>query len=159
MLEGFIGENADGCSYLNGYTWSGNPVACAAGLASWDIIEKEGLLEHVKEIAPYFQRQLRTLKDIALVGDVRGAGLMAAVEMTSTADNEADLLEKDFAVGEMVDAYCQQFGLVVRPFINICIISPPLIITKPQIDELVGILRKGLELTLADLRSQGVCVN
>ena len=105
-----------------GGTYGGNPVACAAGLASWDIIEKEGLLEHVKEIAPYFQRQLRTLKDIALVGDVRGAGLMAAVEMTSAADNEADLLEKDFAVGEMVDDYCQQFGLVVRPFINICII-------------------------------------
>ena len=159
FLDGFVGENADGCSYLNGYTWSGNPVACAAGLASWDIIENEGLLKHVKEIAPYFQQQLRTLKDIPLVGDVRGAGLMAAVEMTSKADNETELLEKDFAVGEMVDAYCQKFGLVVRPFINICIISPPLIITKPQIDDLVGIMRKGLELTLADLRSQGVCVN
>ena len=75
-------------------------------------------MEHVKEIAPYFQQQLRTLKDIPLVGDVRGVGLMAAVEMTSKADNEAQLLEKDFAVGEMVDAYCQQYLYYLATFNN-----------------------------------------
>jgi adenosylmethionine-8-amino-7-oxononanoate aminotransferase len=56
----------------------------------------------------------------------------------------------------MVDEHCQQLGLLVRPFINICIISPPLIITKKQIDELVSTLRRGLELTLADLQDQGI---
>jgi adenosylmethionine-8-amino-7-oxononanoate aminotransferase len=56
----------------------------------------------------------------------------------------------------MVDQHCQQLGLLVRPFINICIISPPLIITKQQVDELVWTLRRGLELTLNDLREQGI---
>ena len=60
-------------------TFGGNPVSCAAALASWDIIERENLLAHVREIAPYLQQQLRTLRDIPLVGDVRGTGLMAAV--------------------------------------------------------------------------------
>ena len=57
---------------------------------------------------------------------------------------------------ELVDKHCQKLGLLVRPFINICIISPPLIITKKEIDNLVSILRKGLELTMRDLEEIGV---
>ena len=159
FLDSFSGDNAEGCLYSNGYTWGGSPVACAAALASWDIIEKEELLDRVLEIGPYFQQQLQTLQDIPLVGNVRGEGLMAAVEMTIEGRNELDLLEKDYAIGEMVDQHCQKLGLLVRPFINICIISPPLIINKEQVDELVSILRQGLELTLTDLRDQGVWVD
>ncbi len=153
------GDNADGCLYSNGYTWSGNPVACAAALASWDILEKENLLQNVLEVGPYFQEQLRTLAENPLVGNVRGTGLMAAVEMTIQGLDEEDLLEKDYAIGEMVDSHCQRLGLLVRPFINICIISPPLIITRAQVDELVTALREGLRLTLEDLREQGIWVD
>ena len=156
LLETFSGDNADGCLYSNGYTWGGSPVACAAALASWDIIENENLLENVHQVGPYFQEQLGNLMDIPLVGNVRGEGLMAAVEMTIDGHNEEDLLAKDYAIGDMVDQHCQQLGLLVRPFINICIISPPLIITKQQVDELVSTLRRGLELTLNDLREQGI---
>ena len=153
------GDNADGCLYSNGYTWSGNPVACAAALASWDILEKENLLQNVLEVGPYFQEQLRTLAENPLVGNVRGTGLMAAVEMTIQGRDEEELLEKDYAIGEMVDSHCQRLGLLVRPFINICIISPPLIITRAQVDELVTALREGLRLTLEDLREQGIWVD
>ncbi len=153
------GDNADGCLYSNGYTWSGNPVACAAALASWDILEKENLLQNVLEVGPYFQEQLRTMAENPLVGNVRGTGLMAAVEMTIQGRDEEDLLEKDYAIGEMVDSHCQRLGLLVRPFINICIISPPLIITRAQVDELVTALREGLRLTLEDLREQGIWVD
>lgn len=152
------GDNADGCLYSNGYTWSGSPVACAAALASWDIFEKEDLLAHVREVGPYFQKQMETLNDISLVGDIRGIGLMAAVELIVQTEDEdsssSESLEKDYAVGEMVDGYCKKLGLTLRPYINICILSPPLIISKAQIDELVTILRKGLELTQKEL-SQG----
>ena len=159
FMNQISGDNADGCLYSNGYTWSGNPVACAAALASWDIIEKDNLLQNVLEVGPYFQQQLRTLEENPLVGNVRGTGLMAAVEMTIQGRNEADLLEKDYAIGEMVDRHCQRLGLLVRPFINICIISPPLIITRAQVDELVTALREGLRLTLEDLREQGIWVD
>ena len=159
FMDKISGDNADGCLYSNGYTWSGNPVACAAALASWDILEKDNLLDNVLEVGPYFQQQLRTLQENPLVGNVRGTGLMAAVEMTVQGRDEADLLEKDYAIGEMVDRHCQRQGLLVRPFINICIISPPLIITRAQVDELVTALREGLRLTLEDLRQQGVWVD
>ena len=159
FMHQISGHNADGCLYSNGYTWSGNPVACAAALASWDILERENLLQQVLDLGPYFQSQLRTLKDNPLVGDVRGAGLMAAVEMRIKASSEAQLLERDYAIGEMVDRHCQELGLLVRPFINICIISPPLIISKEQIDDLVAALREGLKRTLADLREQHIWVD
>ncbi len=157
-MESFSGDEADGCLYSNGYTWSGSPVACAAALASWDILESENLLQHVLEVGPYFQKQLQTLNDIPIVGNVRGHGLMAAVEMTVKGKDEEDLLDKDYAVGGLVDKHCQKMGLLVRPFINICIISPPLIISREEIDDLISILRKGLELTMKDLKKNGIAI-
>ena len=146
------GENADGNCYSNGYTWSANPVSSAAALASWDILENERLLEHVQEVGPYFQQQLRTLEDHPLVGVVRGTGLMAAVEMRIDNDVSGDaLLEQDYTLGDMVDNFCHDLGLLVRPLINVCIMSPPLIITREQVDDMVVALRKALDMTLAEL--------
>jgi putrescine aminotransferase len=56
----------------------------------------------------------------------------------------------------LVDRHCHQFGLLLRPLINVCILSPPLIITRAQIDDLVAALRKGLDLALEDLRAEGI---
>ena len=154
FMDEISAENAGGNIYSNGYTWSANPVSCAAALASWDILEREQLLEHVQDVGPYFQQQLRTLLDLPLVGVVRGTGLMAAVEMRLDNDTEGDaLLEQDYAIGELVDNYCHDLGLLVRPLINVCIMSPPLIITREQIDELVAILRQALIMAERDLRA------
>ncbi|MCB1702626.1 MAG: aminotransferase [Pseudomonadales bacterium] len=154
FIDDISGEDSRGNIYSNGYTWSANPVSCAAALASWDIIERENLLQHVRDIGPYFQRQLRTLRDIPLVADVRGIGLMAAVEMRhETGASGEQLLSQDYALGDLVDSYCHQFGLLVRPLINICIMSPPLIISREQIDDLVLALRKALELAQEEIRS------
>ena len=149
------GAASGGNIFSNGYTWSANPVSCAAALASWDIIEREDLLAHVRELAPYFQQQLRTLLDIPLVADIRGTGLMAAVEMRLDNGVHGDrLLAQDYAIGDLVDSYCRQFGLLVRPLINVCIMSPPLIISRSQVDDLVLALRKALVMADSDLRSR-----
>lgn len=150
------GSNSDDKIYANGYTWSGNPVSCAAALASWDIFEKENILSHVQDLAPYFQQQLQTLRDCPLVGDVRGIGLMAAVEMRIEAADSDERLAKDYAVGALVDRHCHEFGLLVRPLINVCVLSPPLIINREQVDELVSALRHGLGRALEDLRAEGI---
>jgi adenosylmethionine-8-amino-7-oxononanoate aminotransferase len=152
FMEAISGENSGGNNYSNGYTWSASPVSCAAALASWDIIEREGLLEHVRETAPYFQAQMRSLVELPLVGDVRGTGLMAAVEMRLHNDAAGEaLLTQDYSIGELVDSYCHRFGLLVRPLINVCVMSPPLIITREQIDEMVSALRQALELAQREL--------
>ena len=150
------GDNSGGNLYSNGYTWGGNPVSCAAAIASWDIFEREELLAHVRDVGPYFQQQLRSLLALPLVGDVRGTGLMAALELRIAVDEGDDALAKDYAVGDLVDYHCHQFGLLLKPLINVCILSPPLIITRDQVDDLVTALRKGLERALLDLREQGI---
>src|SRR5690606_5034221 len=119
-----------------------------------DLLENE-VLEHAREVAPYFQQQLRTLEGLPLVGEVRGMGLMACVECV--ADRESnDPLQLDKDVGKRIDQHCHELGLLVRPLINMCVMSPPLIITPPQIDTMVGILREGISRTMEELRKEGV---
>jgi len=140
--------------FANGFTYSGHPACCAAGLATLDILEREKIPEHVREIAPYFQERWQELRDIPLVGDVRGVGLMACVECEI--DPEGDNpLKADYEIGNRIDHYCQELGLILRPFINQCIVSPPCTITRDQIDEMVRILRKGIELAMEDARRDG----
>ena len=97
---------------------------------------------------------MRELLDLAVVGDVRGTGLMACVECTLDEDGrELSTWEQD--IGRRVDAHCQANGLLVRPIANISVMSPPLIISKPQIDELVDGLRNGIEHAVADMTGRG----
>ncbi|KRO89569.1 MAG: aminotransferase [Paracoccaceae bacterium] len=132
-------------SYANGYTYSGHPVSCAAALKNIEIIENEGLLQHVRKITPHFQDRLRALKKFPLVGDARGMGLLGCIEC------RAENLEAERSLGERIDVACEEMGLLVRPLINMAVFSPPLIITHAQIDEMFDILEKALEIVTADL--------
>jgi adenosylmethionine-8-amino-7-oxononanoate aminotransferase len=155
VMDRVTGEPGREAVFSNGFTYSSHPVACAAALTNLDIIEREGLLEHVRTIASYFQGRLKELEDLPIVGEVRGLGLMAAVECVADRDSRDPLL-LDKEVGRRIDGHCQALGLIVRPLINICVMSPPLIIQPEQIDEMVSLLRRGIELTMADLRREGL---
>ncbi len=155
LLADISGDNSKQAIFSNGFTYSGHPVACAAAMANIDIIEREGLLEHVRELGPYFQERLAELRDIPIVGDVRGMGLVGCVECEISHDSR-DALEVDYAIGNRIDEHCQQLGLLVRPFVNMCVMSPPLIITREQVDELVDKLRTGIERAMEDLRREGI---
>ncbi len=150
-----IQEVESGAYFSNGFTYSGHPVACAAALKNIEIMEDEGILEHVREIAPYFQRQLRTLNELPVVADVRGVGLMACVECDINRGRE-QRLKLDYEIGNRIDKHCQKLGLLVRPIINMCVMSPPLIISRAQIDEMVNKLRQGIELAMADVERDGL---
>jgi adenosylmethionine-8-amino-7-oxononanoate aminotransferase len=129
--------------FSNGYTYSGHPVCCAAALKNIEIMESEGILEHVLEIAPYFQQRLRALERFGIVGDIRGMGLLACIE--GRPDTPGTSLAAERNVGALLDAACDKRGLLVRPLINMAVFSPPLIITKGQIDEMFEILEDALE--------------
>ncbi|MDA0761599.1 MAG: aminotransferase class III-fold pyridoxal phosphate-dependent enzyme [Proteobacteria bacterium] len=146
LMTQVAGDNADDNIFSTGYTWSANPVSCAAALAVWDIIEAEKLLDHVQQLSGYFLAALKTLETLPLVREVRGKGLMAAVELQAPilAGNGSQL-DLDYALGNLVDECCYQQGLIVRPLINVCVLSPPLIISKSQVDELVTKMRTGIE--------------
>ncbi|MDH3376474.1 MAG: aminotransferase [Gammaproteobacteria bacterium] len=141
--------------FSNGFTYSGHPVACAAALKNIEIMEREDLMQHVQEISGYFLARLGELEEIPIVGNVRGAGLMACVECVISQDSK-DPLSLDYEIGDRIDRHCQRLGLIVRPLINMCVMSPPLIISRSQIDELVNILRQGIANTMEDVRREGL---
>lgn len=155
VLSRVSGENAKGSYYTNGYTYSGHPVSCAAALANIEVFEKDNILEHVRDIAPYFQEKLQELKTLPLVGDVRGTGLLGCVEcVTNPEDTEASEFDKQVAL--RVDRYCYEGGLIVRPIGSMCVLSPALIITKEQIDEMVRILRDSIVKVQDELKAEGL---
>jgi adenosylmethionine-8-amino-7-oxononanoate aminotransferase len=138
--------------FSNGYTYSGHPVCCAAALKNIEIFENEGLLEHVRAITPHFQARLRDLAQYKIVGDVRGMGLIGCVEGAAAPGmSGASRLAIDAEFGARVDAKCEEMGLIVRPLINMCVFSPPLVITDPQIDEMFDILDKAIAQVQAEM--------
>jgi len=155
LLDDIRRAGAEKAVFSNGFTYSGHPVACMAAMKNIDIIEGEGLLEHAREVGPYFQSRLRELAELPIVGDVRGMGLMGCVECV-LGEGHQDELSVAYAVGDRIDRHCQKLGLIVRPLVNMCVMSPPLPITREQIDDMVGILRQGIERTMADLRQEGL---
>jgi adenosylmethionine-8-amino-7-oxononanoate aminotransferase len=139
--------------FAHGLTYSCHPIGCAVALRNLDILEG-GLLDHVRAVAPYFQARLRELEDLPLVGEVRGIGLMACIECV--ADRESrNPLALDLEVGGRIDRHAQALGLLVRPIINMCVMSPPLIVDHAAIDEIVRILAEAIARTMDDLRAAG----
>ena len=138
----------------HGLTYSSHPIGCAVALKNIELMEN-GILDNVLEIGPIFQSKLKTLLDLPIVGDVRGEGLMACIECVADYD-DSNPLTLDLKVGEIIDKHCQKLGLLLRPAINMCILSPPLIINKSDVDNIVSILRKGITLAMEELKSKGI---
>ena len=148
-------DNKEKVIFSNGFTDSGHPVAMAAASATLDFIENNNLLDHVKKVAPYFQSKLAELIDLPIVGDVRGAGLMAAVECVIDKEKR-DPLNLQYEIASRINTHCQNLGLIVRPLFNTCVMSPSLIIEESEIDELVRILREGIILATEDIKKEGL---
>ncbi|MCP4335305.1 MAG: aminotransferase class III-fold pyridoxal phosphate-dependent enzyme, partial [Gammaproteobacteria bacterium] len=148
LLREIKERGGDSAVFSNGFTYSGHPVAAAAGIKNLEIMQREKLFEQARETGPYLQQQMQKLRDIPIVNDVRGLGLMSCVECELK--QGSDDLALDYELGNRIDEHCQEMGLIVRPMINMCVLSPPLTISKEQIDEVVGILRKGIELAMQD---------
>ena len=141
-MERMTGPDQD-MLFSNGYTYSAHPVSCAAALKNIAIIEDEQILEHVKAVSPHFQTRLQRLRKFAIVGDVRGRGLLGCIEGRPETDG-TDLAAQR-KLGTLLDEVCEEMGLLVRPLINMAVFSPPLIITLAEIDEMFDILEAALE--------------
>ena len=141
--------------FTNGYTYSGHPIACAAGLANIALMEREDICGHVRKVGPYLEAKLNELRDLSIVGDVRGHRFMMCVE--NVADRTTgELFPEEVDIGRRISRHCESLGLIVRPIGPLNVISPPLILTKAQVDELAGLLRQGIEATMVDLRKEGL---
>jgi beta-alanine--pyruvate transaminase len=135
IYDAFMTGPEGAIELFHGYTYSCHPTACAAGLATLDIYEKEGLFQRVKEIAPYWENAVHSLKGLPGVTDIRNYGLVAAIEYEPIAGSPG---KRGF------DTFLKAFdaGILVRAAGDITALSPPLTIEKNQIDQLIDTLGK-----------------
>ncbi len=146
---------AEGALFTHGFTYSGHPVSCAAGLKNIEIIEKQEICEHVRETGPYFEEKLKTLNDLEIVGNVRGKNFMLCVENVKNKLTR-ETFDDTINIGKRIADHCYRDGLIVRPVGHLNILSPPLVMNRQQIDELVAIIRKAITTTMDDLVREGL---
>jgi putrescine---pyruvate transaminase len=144
-----------GGEFAHGYTYSGHPVACAVGLANVRLIQQLGLVDHVRlDVGPYLAEAFAGLRDHPLVGDAETCGLMGAIQFVKDKARQLPFGD-DQEVGMLCRVHCFQQGVIMRAVGNRMIIAPPLVITRAQIDEMMMLIRRCLDLTLADVRTRG----
>ncbi|MEF9897025.1 MAG: aspartate aminotransferase family protein [Pseudomonas sp.] len=142
---------SEGGDFNHGFTYSGHPVAAAVGLENLRILRDEKIIERVKEeTAPYLQKRLRELNDHPLVGEVRGLGMLGAIELVK--DKASRTRYEGQGAGMICRQHCFDNGLIMRAVGDTMIIAPPLVISREEIDELVEKARKCLDLTLEALK-------
>ncbi len=123
----------DTVELFHGYTYSGHPLATAAAEATLDVYEEEGLFERTRELAPYFEQAVHALREMPNVIDIRNIGLVAGIELEPKPGKPTERAFNTFLK-------CYEKGVLIRTTGDIIALSPPLIISKQQIDELVGIV-------------------
>lgn len=133
----------------HGFTAGGHPVGSAVALENLKIIEERGLVAHAAEIGAYMQGRLRKLADHPLVGEVRGVGLIAAVELVLDKGRKVAAATPG-ALGGVASKLLLERGIISRNMLDALAICPPLIVTKAQIDELVD----GIAGMLDDLKGE-----
>jgi putrescine aminotransferase len=144
-----------GGDFNHGFTYSGHPVAAAVAVANLKLIQQLGLVEHVKtDVGPYLAEQFASLREHRLVGETETCGLMGAILLVKDkSDNAAFAADVD--IGMACRAHCFSNGLIMRAVGDRMIIAPPLVITRAQIDEMMVLIRRCLDLTLTQAQQAG----
>ena len=122
---------------FHGYTYSGHPVACAAGIAALDVYEEEGLFDRAKEMEPHFQEAIHSLKGLNQVIDIRNIGLMGAIHFGSDGLPATEFAAKVFQ-------HCYDNNVLVRYSGEFLVLSPSLIVEKEHLDTIAGALKAAI---------------
>ena len=137
IYESVVGRAGAGVEFFHGYTYSGHPLAAAAGLATLDLYRHDGLFERTADLAGYWEQAVHSLRGLPHVIDLRNTGLIGAIELEPRAGAPG-------ARGYELFVDCFKRGALVRVTGDTIALSPPLIIERSQIDELFDVLRAGL---------------
>lgn len=151
-ISDVINAPEDGACFEHGFTYSGHPVASAVALKNIEIIENERICEHVREVGDYFEEQLQTLRDLPIVGDVRGRRMMACIEYVADKRSKK-LLPDNLNISKRISDACEERGLMVRPIGHLNILSPPLILSRSEVDTMVDVLRDSVLSVAKDLKA------
>ena len=152
-----VAQVMNDCDFAHGYTYSGHPVSCAVALENLRILEEEGIVERAgSETAPYIKEKWEALADHPLVGEARIIGLMGSIALSPDPANRAPFKADTGTAGLICREHCFASGVVMRHVGDRMVISPPLVITKDEVDTLVERAWAALDKTHADLKAQGL---
>ncbi|WP_282077734.1 aminotransferase [Epibacterium ulvae] len=156
MYEAMIEPSNQVGVFGHGFTYSGHPAACAAALKTLEIYERDNMFAHAAEVGAHLQQRLReTFESHPLVGEVRGRGLIAALELVSNKTTGASF-DKGIA-GATAQRACEKHGVILRAVAgNALAFCPPLIITTKQVDDMVAAVSVALDETYDILREQNL---
>ncbi|MGR3551009.1 aspartate aminotransferase family protein [Pseudooceanicola sp.] len=147
------------CEFNHGYTYSGHPVACAVALENLRILDEEKIVERVRDdTGPYLQEKFRSLADHPMVGEASIIGMMGSLALTPDVSARAPFAADAGTVGYMVRERCFANNLIMRHVADRMIISPPLVITRGEIDVLIERAWKSLDKGMADVKDAGLWV-
>ncbi|MGE0595896.1 MAG: aminotransferase [Hyphomonadaceae bacterium] len=136
---------ASGSEFVHGYTYSGHPTCAAVALKNIEIIERERLVERVRDDAgPYLAKAMRRLDENPLVGEARSLGLLGAVEIVAEKGTNKRFTGTEGKAGPIVRDICIRNGLMVRGIRDTIVMSPPLIFTHDEIDRAIAIIDQSL---------------
>lgn len=146
MVSGEIAEALEAGGYLaHGFTYTGHPVACAAALATLDVMEREKLVERVRDdVGPRFLAALERLAGHPAVAEVRGAGLIGALELKRP-ERGPHAAAAPNTLGLAVHELAREEGVVVRGIRDLVALSPPLVVTHSELDRMFAALERGLD--------------
>lgn len=147
------------CEFNHGYTYSSHPVAAAVALENLNIIEEEGIIDHVRtNIGPYMKELWTGLTDHPLVGEAKIVGMMGSIALTPHKESRAKFASEPGTVGYIVRERCFANNLVMRHVGDRMIISPPLVMTRDEADILIERARKSLDEAHQQLKAEGLMV-
>ncbi len=144
VWNAFLGEYAQSRSFFHGHSFGGNPLGCAAALASLELFDEERTLENVSQRGQQLDERLSRLGKFQVVGDVRRRGLIAAVELVSDRASKTTFPWTD-RMGHRVCQHALERGVWLRPLGNVIVIMPPLCVEEAHIEQLADAVEYGIE--------------
>ena len=152
-----VAEVVGATEFNHGYTYSGHPVSCAVALENLRILEEEKIVEHVRDdVAPYLKEKWEALADHPLVGEAKIVGMMGSIALTPNKETRAPFEAEAGTVGYKCREHCFGNNLVMRHVGDRMIISPPLVMTRDEVDVLIERATRALDLTYEQIKAEGL---
>lgn len=145
IYNAFLGKYAELKTFFHGHTYTGNPLGCAAALASLELFEKERILENLASKITYLQTRLKQFESLEHVGNVRQCGLIAAIELVKDKSTKEPYPWEE-RVGNQVCLEARKHGLLIRPLGHIIVSMPPLSIKEHELNRLLNIMYESVKI-------------
>lgn len=155
IYQAMVGQSEKLGLFGHGGTYAGHPVSVAVAIETLNIYEEREIIKHVQSMSPHLQNGLRALSDHPLVGEVRGVGLVAGVELVKNKETK-ESFDPKLAVGAQCQANSLENGLIIRAVGDTLAFCPPLIIDEAEIAEMIASFSTGLDQTLTWVNEEGL---